>query len=195
LAGAATGAAEDVDFGGRSGANGEACAVVEHQVERLHVVGDFATQQAMNAATVVADHAAQGAAGVGCGVGRIGQMEALGGLAEPVEDDAGLHAGQLGIRVDRLQLIHITGVIEDDGDVGALAGEAGSGSAGQNGGSGGAAGGQGGFDIGCVLRQYDADRKLAIVRGVGGVEGARTEIEADLAAKGFLEQRLQLAVG
>ncbi len=42
--------------------HGHARAVVEHDVEALHVVHGFSAQQPMHAATVVADHAAQGAA-------------------------------------------------------------------------------------------------------------------------------------
>ena len=65
-------------------------AVVEHNVERFHVVDDLAAQQAMHAATVVADHAAQRAARVRGRVGRVGQVVQLGRLAQPVEHNARL---------------------------------------------------------------------------------------------------------
>ena len=52
----------------------------------------------MDAATVVADHAAEGAAGVGGGVGRIGEVVEFGGVAEPVEDDSRLDDGEFGGR-------------------------------------------------------------------------------------------------
>ena len=76
----------------RGGAHGEARAVVEQDVERFDVVDNFAAQQPMDAATVVADHAAERAAGVGGGVGRVGQVVELGGVAQAVENDAGLDA-------------------------------------------------------------------------------------------------------
>ena len=82
----------------RCGADRHARAVVEHDVERFHVVDDFAAQQAVHAATVVADHAAEGAAGVGGGVRRVGQVMQFGGVAQAVEDDAGLDAGELAHR-------------------------------------------------------------------------------------------------
>jgi hypothetical protein len=57
------------------------------------------------------------------------------------------------------------------------------------------ASGESGFDIGGVARKNHADGKLAIVRGVGRIKRAGAEIEADLTAKGFLEQRFQFAMG
>jgi hypothetical protein len=76
-----------------------------------------------------------------------------------------------------------------------LAGETGSRAARQDCGSRGAAGGQSGLDVGGVAGQNYAYRKLTVVGGVGCVKGARTEIEADVAAKGFFEQRFQFAMG
>ena len=93
-----------------------------------------------------------------------------------------------------VERIHVARVVEDHGHVDALAGKAGARAARQNRSAGCAAGCQSGFDIGRVAGKNDADGKLAVVRGVGGVEGARAEIEADLAAQRFLEERFELAV-
>jgi hypothetical protein len=142
LADAAAGADEGFELGGAGAADGHARAVVENNVERFDVVDHFAGQQAVDAATVVADHAAEGAAGVRRGVGGVGQVVELGGLAQAVEDDARLDARQLGGGVDGGEAVHVAGEVEDHGDVGALAGQAGARAARQDGGSGGAAGGQ-----------------------------------------------------
>ena len=72
------------------GADGHARAVVEDDVERFDIVDDFAAEQAVDAATVVADHAAEGAARVRCRVGGVGEVMQLGGVAEAVENDARL---------------------------------------------------------------------------------------------------------
>ncbi len=69
LADAAAGADESFESIALVRRHGHARAVVENDVERFDVVHDFAAHQAVNAATVVADHAAEGAAGVR---GRIG---------------------------------------------------------------------------------------------------------------------------
>ncbi len=191
----AAGADEGVELGGAGAADGHAGAVVEHEVEGFDVVDDLAGEQAVDAATVVADHAAEGAAGVGGGVGAIGEVVQLGGLAEAVEDDAGLDGGEFGGGVDGGEAVHVAGEIENHGHVGALAGERGACAAGEDSGSGGAAGGQCGFDVGGVAGIEDADGKLAVVGGVGGVEGAGTEVEEDVAAEGGLEQGFKLAVG
>jgi hypothetical protein len=122
-------------------------------------------------------------------------MVLLGGFAQTVEDDARLDARQLGGGIDGGKLVHVAREVEDYGDVGALAGETGSRAARQDCGSRDSTGGQSGFDVGGVAGQNYACRKLTVVRGVGCVKGAGTEIEADVAAKGFFEQRFQFAMG
>ena len=46
------------------GFDGHACAVIEDDVKRFHVINDFTAEQTVHTTTVVADHAAKGAAGV-----------------------------------------------------------------------------------------------------------------------------------
>jgi hypothetical protein len=41
----------------------------------------------------------------------------------------------------------------------------------------------GGKDVFFVARNYDANRNLAVIGAVGGVEGATARVEADLSAK------------
>jgi len=110
-------------------------------------------------------------------------MVQLGGLAEAVENNARLDARQLCGGIDGGELVHIAREVEDNSDVSALSGEAGSRSARQDCGSRGATGGQSGLDIGGVAGQNHADGKLTVVRGVGCVKGAGTEIETDVASK------------
>ena len=81
-------------------AHGHARAIVEHDVEGLDVVGDLAAQQAVHAATVVADHAAQRAARVSSRIGRVGQVMQFGSLAQAVEDNARFDLRQLGARIN-----------------------------------------------------------------------------------------------
>ncbi len=125
LADAAAGADEGLKLVGAGAAHGHAGAVVEHDVEGFDVVGDFAAEQAMDAATVVADHAAEGAAGMRGGIGSVGEVMHLRRFAEAVEDDAGLNDGEFFSGIDGGELVHVARVIEDHGYIGALAGEAG----------------------------------------------------------------------
>jgi hypothetical protein len=118
----------------------------------------------------------------------------FGGLAKTVENDAGLDDGQFGSGVYGTEAVHVAGVIENDGDIRALAGEAGAGASGQDGGSGFAAGGESGLDVGGVARHDDAYGKLAVIRRVGGVEGAGGEVEADVAAESGFEEGFKLMV-
>jgi hypothetical protein len=77
-------------FGFGGGAYGEAGAVVEEEVEGEDVVDGLAAHEGVDAAGVVADHAADGAAGVGGGIGGEGEGEFFCGVADAIEDDAGL---------------------------------------------------------------------------------------------------------
>ena len=135
LALAAAAANDGIELLVAGAAHGHARAVVEHNVERFHVVHNLAAQQPVHAAGVVADHAAEGAARVGCGIGRVGQVVLLGGLAQAVEDDAGIDGGELAFGIERGEPVHVSRVVENDGDVGALAGQAGASAAGQHGGA------------------------------------------------------------
>jgi hypothetical protein len=69
FAGAAAGGDVGSELGFGGGAYGEAGAVVEEEVEGVDVVDGFAAHEGVDAAGVVADHAADGAAAVGGGVG------------------------------------------------------------------------------------------------------------------------------
>ena len=179
LADAAAGADQRVKLLGRRGADGHARAVVEHDVEGFDVVDDFAAQQAVHAATVVADHAAEGAAGVRGGVGRVGEVMQLRRLRAGGRGRCRAERWRAWLRgIDRGEGVHEARIIEDHGYIGALAGEAGARAARQNGSAGCAAGGQRGLDIGGVAGKDDADGKLAVVGGVGGIEGAGAKIEA-----------------
>ena len=80
---------------GAGAADGHAGAVVEDDVEGFDVVDDLAAQQAVDAATVVADHAAEGAAAVGSRIGGVGQVMQFGGFAQAVENDAWLDLASL----------------------------------------------------------------------------------------------------
>ncbi len=111
----------ELGFGG--GADGETGAVVEEEVEREDVVDGFAAHEGVNAAGVVADHAADGAAAVGGGIGREGEVEFFCGVADAVEDDAGLDVDGASDGVDGVHAVHVLREIEDDGGVAALTGE------------------------------------------------------------------------
>lgn len=132
---------------------------------------------------------------MGGGVRSVGEAVFFGSFAEAIEDDAGLDDGQFLVAIDGDKAVHVAGVVEDDGDIGALAGEAGSCSARKNGGPGLAAGSQGSLDIGSVAGHDDAHGKLTVVRGIRGVEGPGTEVKADVTTKGALEKGLELSVG
>ncbi len=174
--------------------DGHARAVVQHHVERVDVVDGLAAHQRVHAARVVADHATQGAAAVRGGVGRKRQVMPLGGVAHAIEHDAGLDPRDLRPRIERDNAVQILRKIHDDRDVAALAGEAGAGAARHDGCAGVAARANGRGHIGSVQRDHQANGDLPVVRRVGGVEGPRAVIEADLAAHRLLQRALE-AVG
>ena len=99
----------------------------------MDIVDGFAAHEGVDAAGVVADHAAEGAAAVGGWVGGEGEVVLFGGVAELIEDDAGLDAGEAGRGVEGDDPVHVFGEVEDDGYVAALAGEGGATAAGEDG--------------------------------------------------------------
>jgi hypothetical protein len=190
LADASSGGDVGFEFGVGGWADSETGSVVEEQVERDDIVDRLASHQGVDAAGVVADHAAEGAAGVGCGVGGEGEVVELGSVAETVEHDAGLHLDRALDGVDGRHAVHVFGEVEDDRGVAALPGERRSGPAGEEGGVELAAEVDGGDDVGFVAGDDEADGNLAVVGRVGGVEGAGGGIEADFAADDALQSLL-----
>jgi hypothetical protein len=136
----------------------------------------------MDAAGIVADHASQGAAVVGSGVGGEGEVMFFGGVAEVIEDDSGLYAGDAAGRVDFEDLRHVLGEIEDDGDVAALSGEGRASAAAEQGSVEFAAEGDGGEDVVGIVRENYPDGDLAVIGAIGSVESAGTGVKADFAA-------------
>ena len=175
LADAASGGDVLLKFGLGGGADGHAGAVVEEEVERLDVVDGLAAHQGVDAAGVVADHAAEGAAAVGGGIGGEGELELLCGFADAVEHDAGLDVDGAGDGIDCAHLVHVLREVEDDGDVAALAGERGAASAREDGRVEAAADGDGGDDVVFVARDDETDGDVAVV---GGSRWRRAALEA-----------------
>ncbi len=172
FSGAASGFDVSFEFGFSVGADGEAGAVVEEEIESEDVVDGFSTHEGVDSAGVVADHASDGAAGVSGGIGGEGEVEFFCCVAHAVEDDAGLDVDGLLGGVDFAHFVHVFREVEDDGEVGALSGEGGSGSASEDRRFEFAAESEGGDDVVFVEWNDDADGDVAVVGGVGGVEGA-----------------------
>ncbi len=118
----AAGRTDAFEFRARRGPDLHVYAVIGEDFERFDVVVGFASHDGMDAAGVVADHAAEGAAIMSGGIGREGEMVLFGGDAEMVEHDSGLNPGDTVGGVDFENPRHVLGKIEDDSDVAALAG-------------------------------------------------------------------------
>src|SRR5579863_6274148 len=134
----------------------------------------------MDAAGVVADHAAQGAAVVGGRIGGEGQVILFSRVAEMVEDDSGLDAGDAALGIDLENLRHVLRKIEDDGDVAELSGKRGSGAAAKKRSAELAARGDRHENVVGIAREDDSDGYLAVVRSVGRIESAAAVVEADI---------------
>ena len=113
--------------------------------------------------------------------------------SQVVEDDARLHPGGPGERVDLQDPRHVPPGVEHDGDVARLAGQARPRTAGQDRRVVVGAHAQGSHYVLVVEREDDPEWHLPIVGGVGGVDGPGGAVEADLAADRGPERRLQLA--
>ena len=134
----------------------------------------------MDAAGVVADHAAESAAIVSGGIGRESEVVFFGGGAESVEHDSGLYAGDAAGGIDFENPRHVFGKIEDDGDVAALAGERCAAAAAEKRRAEIAAERDRCENIVGVAGKHYADGNLAVVGAVGGVESASAAVEPDV---------------
>ncbi len=157
-------------------------ALVGQHLQRLHVVRGAAGHQRMDAARVVAQHPAQRASIVGRRVRTEREAMPPGGGPQVVEDDAGFHGRGPRLRVEPEDPGHVTGAVEDHGDVARLACQARTSAAKRDRRVVLAADRDGGLEVVAVERSHDADGDLPVVRGVGGVEGAFPGVEADLAS-------------
>ena len=95
-------------------------------------------------------------------------------------------------RVEFENRVHVFREVHDHGHIAALAGQAGAAAAREHRCAQLAAGGHGGDYVGLIQRHHQPDGHLAVVGSVGGVERARSLVEADLAAHHLAQLRFEL---
>jgi hypothetical protein len=105
-------------------------------------------------------------------VGGKGEVILLGGGAKIIEHDSRLDPCNAANRIDFEDARHVLGKVEHDGGVAALSRERRASSARQQRSVVVAAQGHGGEYVFFVAWNYDADRDLAVVGSIGGIEGA-----------------------
>src|SRR6516225_9669242 len=99
--GATASLADDViELGFASRSYAHAQAVVGQDLEFLDVAVSLARHDRMHAAGVVANHASQRAAAVTGGIGTVGQLVFLGGVAQVIENDSGLDSGDAALGIE-----------------------------------------------------------------------------------------------
>ena len=148
----------------------------------------------MDAAGIVSDHSADGAAVVTGRIGREREVMFFSGVTQLVENHAGLHAGDAAHRIDFENSRHVLGKIEDHGDVAALAGKRGAAAATEQRRSEFAADGNRGQNIIGIVGKNNSDGNLAVIRPVGRIEGAASVVEANVVAS-FARQSCSQSFG
>jgi hypothetical protein len=115
----------------------------------------------------------------------------FGCVAELIQNDSGLDARDAAFGIDLENLSHVLREVKNNGNVAALSGEGGPTAATEKRSAELAADGDGGEDVVGITRKNHADRNLAVVRTIGGVEGAAAIVElhvaADLSSQGFVQ--------
>src|SRR5262249_6799097 len=170
-----------LELGIRSRSNAQAHTVIRENVEFENVIHRAACQDRMHAAGIVADHPAQIAVLVRRRIGSKSEIELVRALAQMIKHHAGLHPRVFLLWIEFQDLIEIFGKINDDSNVATLSGEAGATTACQNR-SAITAGKRQRLDyiINC-FGNYNADRDLAIVGPIIGIERAAPLIKPSLA--------------
>src|SRR5581483_3745252 len=159
-------------------ADRHAGAVIEQHMHALDVVHRLAGHLSVNAAGIVAQHAAEHAVRVRGGIGPPGEAVAPRGVAQVVADQAGLDAGVAVARIDFEDLVQVLGPVNHDGGVAALSGEAGAAATGEQGRAEAATNSDGFNHILDASGDDNTDRHLAVVGAVHGVHSPRAGVEA-----------------
>src|SRR5213594_5117044 len=105
------------------------------------------------------------------------------GIAQRIADDTWLNPRVLSGRIHLENPVHVLRVVKHNGNIAALPRKAGSCATRQDRRAELTAGGHGSNHVVVVAWKYYADRRLAVVRAVGGVHRARTGVEPDFAAE------------
>ena len=167
----------------RDGAERGPAAVAENDLETADVVDGLAVDDGARAGRVVADHAAEVGPARGGHFRPEQEVVRRQGAVEGVEDDAGLNAGRAADGVDVEDGVEVLAAIEDDAGADRLAGQAGAAAARRDrhvhfGGDL-----HGRDDVFGGFGDDDAERLDLIDAGVGAVEAARGDVEADFAGE------------
>jgi hypothetical protein len=179
-------------------ADAEPQPVIGEDVQLEDVVGGAARHHGMDAAGIVADHAAERVVVVRRRIGAEGEMVRLGGVSQIVEYDARLDPGEPLRGVDGQDMVEVFGVVDDHRSVAALARQARAAAARQEGRAMLAAERHGGEDIPDAARDDDTDRHLSVVRAVGRIERSVAPAEPHFAGDATLQrsgERRRLRLG
>lgn len=169
-----------VEVGGRADVHPR--PVGEQDVEGVDVVDGLAPGHRVGAAGVVADHPAEGAAVVGRRVRAEGEAVGAGGVAQVVEDRAGLDDRRARVRVEVEHAAHVTVEVDHHRLVHRLPADAGARPQRQDRDAVVAGREHRGLDVVGVHRLDDPERHVAVVRRVGRPHRARGGVEPDRAA-------------
>ena len=183
LAEPSTGSDHVAKNGGRVLAHLERLPTGQDDREPIDVIGRLAGIKAVGATRVIADHAAQGAPGVGGRVRAESEAMALGFPAQVVEDNPRLHPGHAASRVDLEHPGHVPRHVHDDRFIAGLAGEAGACAARQKSSAGVRCQPGRRLHVGLVDREDHAEGDLPVIGRVAGVGRPRGGIEADFASE------------
>ncbi len=176
---------------GHVGTHFELLAPRQHDPEAVDVVRRLAGVKAVGTTGVVADHATEGAPGMGGRVGAEREAVLLRGPAQVVQHHPRFNPGHPPVRVDLGDPRHVARHVDDDRLVARLPGQAGPGPPGQE--RRPRLGGQAGRrpDVVVVDGEDDAQGYVAVVRRIAGVGGPGRGVEADLAAHRAGQRRPQ----
>src|SRR5579864_6211532 len=168
----------------RGWTNAHTLAVIGKDVEFQNVVHRASCHDGVHAAGIIADHSAQIAVFMRGRIRAKGEIEFIGAITKLIQDAAGLYPGIFLSGIDLHNLVEVLGEIDDHGDVAGLSAEAGAAATRQ----------QRRVVLACQsdglnyvfngLGNDDADRDLAIVRAIDGVESACAIVKADFTCDG-----------
>src|SRR5438309_3987365 len=169
-----------VQFGSGGRTHTHANAVVGKDFQFFYIFVSLAGHYRMHAAGIISNHSAERTSAVRSGIGAESQIVFLGGIAQMIKNDPGLHASDAAFGIELDDFRHVLRKIEHHGDIAALPSQRRSASTAKYWSRVLPADGNCSDHIVRITWNYDSDGHLTIIGTIGGIKSAAAVVEPDL---------------
>src|SRR5690349_12835639 len=164
-----------------NGPDRHADTVISQHIELVNVIDRLAGHHRMNATGVIANHAAERVSAMSRRIGAERESVFCRCVSQLIEHDARLYARISLLWIQLYDVVHVLREVEHDGYVDRLAGDTGASASGNNRRAMAPAHRRSLDHVASIGGEHNTDRRHPVVAGVGGVHGAVSGAEPNLA--------------